>query len=202
MLMIPTRIALNAISLLTLGCLVTGCNRSDLTISKPASEASDSEWVLVASKQGRFAALFPGTPTPSTSSLTVPTGGEIIQHSVTTEISGTIAYSVGYWDIQAGKELSGGADPIAVFLQSFSKQGKVIRDEEVTRNGRQGHRYVVERLAGQARVTCECYQVGRRFYLAMVVMPNQFFVAPKDSKTPQKAQALIEHFFGSLKFTP
>jgi hypothetical protein len=167
----------------------------DLTIERPTNEPANSEWLSVKSSSGRFKALMPGRPTVRTNVYQV-NGITTTEYEWTIEIEKAVAYSVRCFELP-NKNLR--ADEILDSIRTqLAKTGTIVSENAISYQELPAREFVVD--INHFRCTTRVFLVRPRVCTAVVAMPAQFFISPKNTNTTERAQKLMNRFFDSVEF--
>jgi hypothetical protein len=199
-----TAFALLVLTVLTL----TACSpAADMTVGNPLlkPDGSQSEWVPVSSKRGRFKILMPGVPKAETNIMSSPRG-TIKIYTLITETSPSFAYSIECVDWPPKMQKLGlGSSNWPLALENMRREiigddGKLISERQLRTNSRDTTELVLEKLNGQARIFVRIYPGDQTTYEASVVMPNKIFISPENAKAALIASNIMARFFDSIEF--
>jgi hypothetical protein len=138
----------------------------------PAAEYSPQSWKEFSSAQGRFAALFPGTPAEQTEAVDTASG-KIDMHTVS--LSSVAFYVVAYSDFPFNLEepetikqnLDNGRD-----MGVKGVDGRLLEEKEITVEGHPG-RYLKVQAGNGGIIRSKIIIVGNRNYTLVVVTNDQ-----------------------------
>lgn len=195
---------LNVAALVLLAVVLAACSQSeDVRVGKPQSnpDGSQSEWVPVSSKRGRFSLLMPGVPKQETNVIH-SAGGDVTSYTLTTVVSGRMVFAVEYHEVTGPAQGAGPMKPnwpLAIQrMQSklLGSGGRLVGENEILKNGVEATDLVVE---SQSHVVVRIYHRLPMTFVATVVMPAKLFDSPTNPSVPLAASNTIAQFLDSIE---